>query len=54
MKHYRVMTLVVLLCIGLSLVPAVGANGSVTRYVAPNGEDSGDCVLPSSPCRTIQ
>lgn len=42
-----------------SQVLAKGSNSSpftvsIERYVAPTGQDGGDCTSPSSPCRTIQ
>ena len=33
---------------------AVVVSPGTTRYVAPNGQDSGNCTSPTSPCRTIQ
>ncbi len=32
----------------------IQSTNATTRYVAPNGNDSGSCTSPSNPCRTIQ
>jgi hypothetical protein len=51
--------LLLALCLGLvsqgSAVSRVAAASPemVTRYVAPNGNDTGDCTNPGSPCKTI-
>jgi hypothetical protein len=42
--------------VSLSLIvqPSKAATQSVTRYVSSTGNDSGDCISSSTPCRTLQ
>jgi uncharacterized repeat protein (TIGR01451 family) len=35
-------------------IPAVRAQGPGARYVRSDGNDSGDCTNPATPCRTVQ
>ena len=38
--------------VGLALV-ATGANAAGPWYVAPTGDDTNDCLVPATPCMTI-
>ncbi|MBU0493268.1 MAG: DUF11 domain-containing protein [Chloroflexi bacterium] len=55
MSHHRILVLGLLTLAGVMLLLSSPAHANNTvRYVATTGSDSGDCIAPGSPCRTLQ